>query len=393
MQLFTAEFKAEIEKRLCALQRNMAELQISAMLINATVNIYYLTGKIFRGYIYVALNQTPIWFVVKPTIFAENPDVIFIRKPELIRNVLKERGYELPRSLGLELDDLSYSEVVRLQNIFPNAQIANASYVLRLTRMIKTDWEIEQMTEDGKHHSHVYSKVKDCYKSGMTDLQFQIEIERQLRLEGSLGISRIAGNLMEINLGSVISGDNADTPGPYEFTMTGEGVDPSLPVGANNSAIAEGTTVMIDMNGGFNGYQTDMTRVWALGYIPHSAREAHECSLYILRELEKLGKPGIPVPELYNKAIKIVEQWQLQEYFMGHKNKVNFIGHGVGIELNEMPVINSRSNIILKENMTIALEPKFVIPSVGAVGCENTYLVTSEGLKNLTVFPEQIELL
>ena len=73
-----------------------------------------------------------------------------------------------------------------------------------------------------------------------------------------------------------------------------------------------------------------------------------------------------------------------------HIQKAAFIGHGVGIELNEMPVLTPRSKDVLEENMTIAIEPKFVVPGVGAVGVENTYLVTNNGLENLTPFPEEM---
>ena len=78
----------------------------------------------------------------------------------------------------------------------------------------------------------------------------------------------------------------------------------------------------------------------------------------------------------------------LHEYFMGHRQKAGFVGHGVGIEINELPVIAPRSRDILQENNVIALEPKFVIPKTGAVGIENTYVVTPDGLKPLTNTPE-----
>ena len=80
----------------------------------------------------------------------------------------------------------------------------------------------------------------------------------------------------------------------------------------------------------------------------------------------------------------------LSDYFMGHRNKAKFIGHGIGIELNEKPVVMNRNRQPLLENMTIALEPKFVIPHVGAVGVENTYCIKESGLENLTVFPEEL---
>ena len=118
--------------------------------------------------------------------------------------------------------------------------------------------------------------------------------------------------------------------------------------------------------------------------------KAHEVSRQILREMEKMGVPGCKVADMYNRAMEIVEEAGLANYFMGHTQKAAFIGHGVGIELNEMPVLTPRSKDVLEANMTIAIEPKFVIPHVGAVGVENTYVVTSEGLENLTPFPEEM---
>ena len=365
---------------------------VEAVLLGLNTNIYYASGRFFRGYVYIPAEGVVYWFVMKPQIYDDSePGIVFIRKPEEIPSILSENSNFPPSSAGLEENDLTYSDIIRLKALFPNSELKNASVIMKRARMVKTEWEIEEMKIDGIHHSKVYSEIKDCYSPGMTDLKLQIEIEKKLRLEGSLGVSRVSGNLMEINLGSVINGDNADNPSPYEFTMGGSGVNPVLPVGANDSPILEGNTVMIDMNGAFNGYQTDMTRVWSLGETSDLAKKAHECSIKILRTLEKEALPGVPVKNLYDLAINIVENEGLRPYFMGHKSQVGFIGHGVGIELNELPVVNAKSKDFLEKNMTIALEPKFVIPHIGAVGIENTYRVTEKGLENLTVFPEDIQ--
>lgn len=392
MKLIPDNFKSEIDLRIRKLKEKMHKHEASSVLIAANTNIYYLTGRFFRGYVYLDLESEPLWFIIKPSNFELSDNLITIRKPEQIPDIFLSRGFSMPTSLGLEMDDLSYNDIIRLHKLFPGSKLINASRILKETRMVKTPFEISEMESDGIHQSRVYSKIKNCYRPGMTDLQLQIEIERELRLEGSLGVSRVSGNLMEINLGSVIMGDNADVPSPYEFTMGGSGVDTSLPVGAANNTILSGQTVMIDMNGAFNGYQTDMTRIWALDNIPELAQRAHDCSIKILRTLEEIAIPGLPVASLYEKAIDIVKEENLSEFFMGHKSQVGFIGHGVGIELNELPVVNSKSKDILEENMTIALEPKFVLPHIGAVGVENTYQVTQKGLKNLTVFPEEIQL-
>lgn len=391
MKLIPSELSAEINTRIQSIRQKLKENGIEALLIASNANIYYSTGRFFRGYVYVPVIGDPVWAVIKPIDIETEPNVVSIRKPEMIPGIVKELGMAMPSSIALETDDLSYSDVIRLKALFPNATLANGSEIMRRVRMVKTPWEIERMREDGVHQSEVYRRVTHCYKEDMTDIQFQVEIERILRLEGCLGFIRTSGNLMDINLGSVIAGENADNPSPYDFTMGGAGIDPSLPGGANGTTIRPGTTIMVDMNGSFNGYQTDMTRVWALGEIPHIALKAHECSRKILRTLEKAARPGVPVASLYEKAMEIVNHCNLNQYFMGHRQQAPFIGHGVGIELNELPVVTPRSKDVLVENMTLALEPKFVIPHVGAVGVENTYLVTNNGLESLTIFPEEIQ--
>ena len=80
----------------------------------------------------------------------------------------------------------------------------------------------------------------------------------------------------------------------------------------------------------------------------------------------------------------------MSDYFMGHKQKAGFVGHGIGIEINEGPVLAPRSKDVLEAGNVIAIEPKFVIPGVGAVGIENSYVVSEDGLVRLTHAPEEI---
>lgn len=362
----------------------------SALVISGNVNLYYSTGRFFRGYIYLPKESEPLYFVIKPQIYEAADNMAYIRKPEQIPDELAKHGLPTPEIIGLEEDVLTYNEAVRLMKIFPEKTFANGTPWLRNARMVKTPYEISQMATDGRIHASVYSKVSSLYRDGMTDVQLQIAIEQELRKAGCLGYARVAGNLMEINLGSVLAGDNADHPSPYEFAMGGEGVDTSLPGGANGTVIRRGETVMVDMNGAFNAYQSDMTRVWSKGGLPDLAFKAHDCSIEILRFLEDFTRPGKEICELYFKAVEIAEKAGLKDFFMGHAQQSGFIGHGVGIELNEQPPVAPRCKVRVLENMTLALEPKFVIPGVGAVGVENTYVVTSGGLSNLTPFTESI---
>ena len=246
----------------------------SALLVAGNVNIFYCTGRFFRGYIWLPKEGMPLYFVMKPQIYEPGSEIVFIRKPEQIAGELASRGLTIPPKVGIEEAVLPYSDAMRLMKAVGASEYFDSTPCLREARMVKTPWEIEAMKADGIRQARVYSKISSLYRPGMTDIRLQIAIERELRLEGCLGFARVAGSLMEINMGSVLAGDNADNPSPYEFAMGGAGADPSLPGGADGTVIAAGQTVMVDMNGAFNALQTDMTRIWTLGDLPAGSRNA-----------------------------------------------------------------------------------------------------------------------
>jgi len=211
-----------------------------------------------------------------------------------------------------------------------------------------------------------------------------------MRQEGNLGIFRIFGRSMEIFMGSILAGDNATEPSPYDFALGGAGLNASIPVGLSGKRLAPGTSVMVDMGGNFNGYMSDMSRVYSIGDLPQKAYDAHQVCLEISHELSETAKAGTVCSEMYQKALDIVSKAGFSDCFMGTRQQAKFIGHGVGLEINELPVISKNSTIELVPNMVLALEPKIVLPGVGPVGVENTWIVTNEGLECTTRSPEGI---
>lgn len=371
------------------LQEMLRENGIDGLLVSDNATLFYLSGRVFAGYAYVPAEGDAIWFIRRP-VGLKGDDVEYIRKPEDIPAIFQRRGIGLPKLLALEFDLASYSLVNRLAAVFPEARTTDGSAMLRKARAVKTPYEAALMKESGFKHEAVYRKIPGLYRAGMTDHELQVEIERISRLEGCLGMFRISGGSMEIFMGNVLCGRNADVPTPYDFAMGGGGLNPSLPVGASGEEIAEGNTVMVDLNGDFTGYMTDMTRVFAVGDIPALARDCHQCSLDICRLFEREAMPGVEAKVLYHMISDMVEERGLERYFMGHRQHAGFVGHGLGIEINELPVIAPRSRDILEAGNMIALEPKFVIPETGAVGIENTYHITPDGAHCLTNAPEAI---
>lgn len=381
--------REEASLRIDRLHKAMAGAGIDGLLVADNADIFYLTGRVYAGFAYIPAGMAPLWFVRRP-VELEGDGVVYIRKPEDMASHIVAAGLAMPRRLGLELDILSFNQAERLRSVFSGAECVDTTPMMRAMRAVKTDFEVEQMRLSGLKHEQVYRKIPKLYRVGMTDVELQVEIERISRLEGCLGVFRISGQSMEIYMGNVLAGRNADVPAPYDFAMGGRGLDPSIPGGAAGEEIKEHNAVMVDLNGNFTGYMTDMTRVFAVGSLPQEAVDAHQCSIDICRAFEREARPGVEARTLYEMCADMARERGLERYFMGHRQHAGFVGHGVGIEVNEWPVIAPRSRQILERNNTIALEPKFVIPEVGAVGIENTYVIEDTGARSLTNAPEEI---
>lgn len=379
----------ETELRRLKLQQAIVQLQADACIIATPVNQYYLLDFIFDGYIYLQPEGEPILFVKRP-IGISGKNVVYIRKPEQIPEVLAQKGIALPKKLLIEGEVLSFSTASRLQVAFKMPELMNISAQMRRIRSIKSEYELNQMRECARIHASVYEQIPKIYRKGMTDIGFQVEFEHEMRRSGSLGIFRAFGENMEIFMGSILAGENAQATSPYDFALGGAGLSSFLPIGANGTPLTPGTTFMVDMAGNFRPWMSDMSRTFAIGSVPEIAYRAHQVSIDIHDAVNATTKSGTPCSDLYFLAEKMAKANGLEPYFMGIDQQAKFIGHGVGLEINEPPVLTPRSDDVLQSNMAIAVEPKFVLPGIGAVGIENTYIVTESGLEKITLCEEKI---
>lgn len=379
----------ELKLRRDKIRALMAQQGIEAAIITCNVNLIYTYGGVISGYLYLPLNAPARLFVKRPNNL-NGEYVHSIRKPEQLPELIQECGLPLPAKLMLEGDELSFSEYTRLAACFPEAEVVNGTPLIRKARSVKTKMEIEMFRRAGIAHTKAYEKIPTVYKQGMTDRELSIEIERLMRLEGCLGIFRTFGQSMEIFMGSLLAGDNATAPAPYDFALGGEGLDSSIPIGANGTLLQQGQSLMVDMGGNFNGYMSDMSRVYSIGKLPDEAYSAHNTCLEIQQAVTEMAKPGVVCEDLYNKAIEIVTAAGFADYFMGVGQKAKFIGHGIGLEINESPVLAPRIKQELEPGMVFALEPKIVLPGIGPLGIENSWVVTAEGVEKLTLCDDKI---
>ena len=373
--------KDELVLRRQKIQAAMLKAGAEGCLLSTSVNLLYMTGQVINGYVYIPAEGEAWHFIRRPAGMT-GTSLRYIRKVEGIPGLLADLGLTKPSTLMVESGEMSHMDWLRIQACFPDATLLNGTTELRAVRSVKTDYECSLLRASAVAHAKAYARVPSVFKPGMTDVAFSIEIERLMRLEGNKGLFRTFGD-MEAFFGSVLTGENASVASPYDFALGGAG-DPTNPIGANGSVLKEGHAVMIDMCGNFTGYLDDMTRTYSIGKLTEKAYKAHQVAIDIEDAIQEAMKAGVVCETLYDLAVSIAKKAGLDDCFMGTTQQAKFVGHGVGLVINEPPVLATRSRDILQPNMVIAVEPKFVIEGVGAVGLEDTYIVGETGSEKIT---------
>jgi Xaa-Pro aminopeptidase len=148
---------------------------------------------------------------------------------------------------------------------------------------------------------------------------------------------------------------------------------------------------MLDYMFAYNGYLSDHTRIYSLGALPAQLTEAHAAMLELQQLIKKEASAGVQSGEIYELALAKTKELGYEDHFMGAGGeRVRFVGHGIGLEVDEFPFLAAGQKLELQPGMTIALEPKLVFPGQGVVGIENTHVVTEDGLEQLSSYPENI---
>ncbi|OPY80133.1 MAG: Xaa-Pro dipeptidase [Syntrophus sp. PtaU1.Bin005] len=381
---------SEIQNRIHALKKEMAEADIHFSIIMGNVDLFYFSGTAQRGLLVVPLEGDPLLLVERDQDRArrESPlPVTPISSQRDVGSILAERGILRGRG-AMELDILPVSTYNRLLGILGVDSCTDLSPLVRAVRMIKSEFEITQMKRSGEIMDAVFFRAGEVIKEGMREIDVEAELTAEGRRHGHQGLLRMRGFNAEMMCLYVISGQAGTIPTAVDVTIAGLGVTPALPQGSSFKVIQRDQAIILDYGAGYNGYITDETRAFVIGTISEKFERSHEVAREIIEETAVFAREGTESTRIFEHALSRARDAGLEEHFMGYgKGKVSFVGHGLGLELNEMPIITPRHPQILKEGMVFALEPKFVFPGEGSIGVEADFIVRKERLERITSHP------
>lgn len=382
----------EIERRCHKLQETIHKKGLWGVLLNHPMDLYYFTGSLFNGLAYLPAKGDPLLLVKKSRrrTEEESPLTAILLKslkalPELLEDLFKTPS----PSIGMTLDVLQASTFVHLQRLFPKLSIEDVSLPVREVRMIKSNYELKLLKRAGAIVEKAFKGLRERIKVGVEERELSIYLENRLRREGHHGFIRTRSPYLELHYGQVVSGENGGYSSFFDGPVAGRGVHSAIPHGSGHKRIEAQEPILMDYCGQYGGYIVDETRVFVLGDLPASLKEANQLAVELLEMVESEASLGSSTKDLYEQVLDRVKERGLEDHFMGYrKERSRFIGHGVGLELDEFPVITGVMDFTLQEGMVFALEPKFVFPEEGAVGIESTYYMGREGLIPLTSTPK-----
>ena len=384
---------SEIKSRITTLQYQLKKDNINGAILLSTPELYYYSGVGYDGAVYISTEgEVPVHLIKRNLTLAQSFSQIpviktFGRKSKIFETLDIKQGTRI----AIEKEVLSYSFVQFLQSKAKNIQLVDCSSVLRELRSIKSKYEINQIERAAKLVDQSLEHCTEIATPEMTEIELAIRLESWLLENGHDGFITTYGfNAELLHCAYVISSQSSILN--IHFTpISGRGLTLKYPYGPSRRKLGN-SPFIVDTCGNSRGYISDTTRTFICGKFDVETHNQLQSLRQIKQFLQRTLKPNVNLGDLYNDVMELSKELKIYDHFMGTStDRVAFIGHGVGLELDELPVFYKKGPNIVAGNV-LACEPKFFIKEKKVLGIEDTYAITKSGCELLSTAPDSFEI-
>jgi Xaa-Pro dipeptidase len=380
--------KSEIDSRIKKFQAMMKDMA-GAILFQST-DMCYFSGTAQDGLMYIPSDGEPVLMVKRSLERARQESPLDIKPLKNLKSLKSDLGIQSGDVIGLEFDVLPHSIYSRVSDVLGDAKLVDISEMIKHIRSVKSQFEIGLVKEAARILDAGLASIPEHIVEGMREVDLACHVESVMRSMGHQGSLKFRRFNSIVPLGHLMSGPDAAEPSFLAASTGGRGTSLFFPQGAGFRKIKRNEPVHADFVGIYNGYIADATRIFSIGGLSRDLEDAYTACRDIQEAVVRELHPGRIARDLFSISEQMSEQLGYKDYLGGlPDNKCGFIGHGVGLELDEYPVIAPLGHMIQK-NMTIAVEPKMIFPETGVVGIEDTFLTTEDGAQSLTKLPRDI---
>jgi Xaa-Pro aminopeptidase len=387
--------KSEIQRRRSVVQGFLRKSRIEGFLATHPVDLFYLSGESGVRFLYLPA-QGDVLHLKEPELCEESKETRRSSRSEedglkKISGMIRDIFGGLPRILGLALDVLPVQKYMIVRRYFPGSMLLDGTNSVLSARMIKSEWELARMDRVAERTGKTFAYAREALKPGITEIAFSGFMEAGAGEQGLSGRVKVRDYKTEGYPWHILAGKSGGTVGLLDAPATGEGTSPAFPCGAGYKRIEEGEPVMVDFAVQMDGYHMDETRMFVIGTMPQKAEDACKAAIEIHDRVIDKVKPGLSAGELFEYSLETAARLGYEETYLGPPhNKVRFVGHGIGLELIEPPLISEGRDDILEPGMTFALEPKMVFEGEFAAGIESIVAVTDSGHRLISAMPVEV---
>jgi Xaa-Pro aminopeptidase len=386
----------ELADRRERVRKELLETGIEGLFVVQEVDLFYLTGALHPGVCYLPAEGEALLFFndscSSKRAHSDATHIFRIASLNEIPGVIHDVCGRLPRVMGFEFDVLPVTDFNLYGKLFPDQECVDGSPAILKGRMIKSAWELAQMERTAELTRRTFDYGRSVLKPGLSEMEFASMLESFARVQGRETESvRVRDYQTEGYPGHVLSGESGGKVGLLDSPASGQGTSPAFPCGAGPRIIQANEPVMVDFGFGLKGYHMDETRMFSIGPMPEEIMKACEAAIAIHDEVLSRVKPGVTVDELFEHSVASAEILGYAEQYLGPPGQhVSFVGHGIGLELIEGPIIAKGKKDRLEPGMTFALEPKIVFEDAFIAGVESVFVVTEEGYRFISRLPVEV---
>ncbi len=293
--------------------------------------------------------------------------------------------------LGAALDVMPAALYLRMREALPGWEVVDIGPLVLAQRMVKDAEEVEAVRQAARVADVGHRALAEVLRSGLSELSLAAAVERAIREAGHEGFQPLRYPGARGGGVFLFSGENLTVRGGHGLVVTGSGLSRGSPYGPSLRRIGPGDLVVLDIGATCGSYTADESRTFVLGR-PTAAQEAlHEVALEVEEAVLQVLRPGVPVAEVYERAEAVVRRGGSPHFAPGSLTLPGFVGHGLGLEIDEPPVLWPREETRLAAGMTLAIEVEVSAPAAGLMAkVEDTVVVEETGARRLTAAPRRL---
>ena len=379
----------EVGARIRRFQELLGARGAAGALVTDRTDRYYLTGTAQQGALWVPSAGEPVLWVLRDPDRAARETPLPVDPVPSGRDLWARARRAAEEGLpGIVADTFPAAWLGRL-GLDGGRPWVDVSRELLEVRRRKSPWEVERMAAAATVAARVYEHAAEVLRAGMTEAELGGLLFARAMALGHEGFLASRGPFQAYSW-HVVAGPGTLEAGAVDTPMPGTGRSPAFPVGAGDRPIRRGEPVVVDFGVSVWGYQTDQTRTLCVGPPPEWLREAHAAVLEVHRAVEARLVPGVTAGEVFRAGAEAAKRAGLEGYLGPVDRRCRFVGHGVGLETVEPPILAEGSGEALRAGDALAVEPKAVVPGLGGVGVEDTYLLGPDGPRRLTTMPWEL---